>query len=100
VDVPCAARLPLVAIPAVSNAVESLSNDVEEALKAKIKLGRNNVRVVLNVIRCDILTLLISTSLPLTIARKITMKIILLIISAALRIKECSSSTKTPNLRY
>jgi hypothetical protein len=100
VDVPCTARLPLVTILAIGNTVEGLSNDVEEALKAKIKLGRNNVRVVLNVIRYDILTLLISTSLLLTIARKITIKIVPLIISVAPRTKECSSSTKTPNLRH
>ena len=93
-------RLLLVAIPAVGNAIESLSNNVKETLKANIKPGYNNVRVVLNVIRYDILVLLISTILPLTIARQVAIKIILLIVSIALRIKEYASSTETPNLYY
>ena len=66
---PYTARLLLVAIPAVDNTIESLSNNVKETLKANIKLGYNNIRVVLNVIRYNILTLLISTILLLAIAR-------------------------------
>ena len=90
----------LVAILAISNTIKSLSNNVEETLKANIKLGYNNVKVVLNVIKYDILTLLISTILLLTIVRQVAIKIILLIISATLRTKEYASSTETPNLRY
>ena len=56
-------------ILAIGNTIKSLSNNVEETLKANIKLGYNNVRVVLNVIRYDILALLISAVLLLTIAR-------------------------------
>ena len=97
---PCTARLLLVAILAVGNAIESLSNDIEETLKANIKLGYNNIRVVLNVIKYNILTLLISTIFLLTIARQVTIKIILLIVSVALYTKEYASSTETPNLRY
>ena len=97
---PCTARLLLVAILAVGNAIESLSNNVEEILKANIKLGCNNIRVVLNVIRYNILMLLISAVLPLAIARQVVIKIVLLIISAALYIKEYASNTETPNLRY
>ena len=66
---PYTARLLLVVILGIGNTIESLSNDVEEILKANIKLGYNNVRVVLNVIRYNILALLISTILLLTIAR-------------------------------
>ena len=66
---PCTVRLLLIAILAISNTIKSLSNNVEETLKANIKLGYNNVRVVLNVIKYDILALLISAVLPLAIAR-------------------------------
>ena len=97
---PYTIRLLLVVIPAISNTIESLSNNVEETLKANIKLGCNNVRVVLNVIKYNILTLLISAILPLAIARQVAIKIVLLIISAAPRIKEYASSTETPNLYY
>ena len=97
---PYTARLPLIAIPAVGNAIESLSNDVEEILKANIKPGYNNIRVVLNVIRYDILALLISTIFLLAIARQVAIKIVLLIISVALHTKEYASSTETPNLCY
>ena len=92
--------MPLVAIPTIGNTIKSLSNNVEETLKANIKLGYNNVRVVLNVIRYDILTLLINTILPLTIVRQVVIKIVPLIVSVALRTKEYASSTETPNLRY
>ena len=93
-------RLLLVAIPAIGNAIESLSNNVEETLKVNIKPGYNNVRVVLNVIRYDILALLISAVLLLAIARQVAIKIVLLIISVALYTKEYASSTETPNLYY
>ena len=66
---PYTARLLLVAILAIGNTIKSLSNNIKETLKANIKLGYNNVRVVLNVIRYNILTLLISTILPLIIVR-------------------------------
>ena len=66
---PYTARLLLVVILAIGNTIKSLSNDIKEILKANIKLGYNNVRVVLNVIRYNILTLLISTILLLIIAR-------------------------------
>jgi len=59
----------LVAILAIGNIIKSLSNNIKEILKANIKLGYNNIKVVLNVIRYDILTLLISTILLLVIAR-------------------------------
>ena len=97
---PYTARLLLVAIPAIGNTIESLSNNIEETLKANIKLGYNNIKVVLNVIRYNILTLLISIILLLIIVRQVAMKIVLLMVSVALYIKECASSTETPNLRY
>ena len=97
---PYTIRLLLVVIPAISNTIKSLSNNVEEILKANIKLGYNNVRVVLNIIRYNILILLISTIFLLAIARQVIIKIVPLIVSIALRIKEYVSNTKTPNLRY